>query len=145
MMADNEMFEGFDYEKMLKDQKKYEQEVKDRWGDTKAYAESKERTNKYTKEDWEQINAEAEENLRDLIDCFNEGLLPADDPRVRAICERAHAHIDRYYYSCPVDMFACLGKWYVADERFTEYYDKHAKGLAAYYNQAIQSYCNASR
>lgn len=30
---------------------------------------------------------------------------------------------------------------YVADERFTDFYDQHATGLAAYYNEAIQHYC----
>ena len=39
------------------------------------------------------------------------------------------------------DMFSSLGNMYIANKRFTAYYEKFAPELAAYYNDAIQHYC----
>ena len=63
-MENKDLFKGFDYDQMMAHQKQYEQEVEERWGQTDAYKVSKERTSKYTKEDWERINGLQMENLR---------------------------------------------------------------------------------
>ncbi|HEX2947021.1 MAG TPA: MerR family transcriptional regulator [Clostridia bacterium] len=136
----NEMFKAFDYDKMMEEQKQYEDEVKERWGSTEAYRISKELTSKYSREDWERINAESEENLKEMINCFTSGI-PCDDSRMMAVCDKARAHMSKYFYPCSLEMYSGLGNMYIADERFTAYYDKFASGLAAYYNEAIQHYC----
>lgn len=139
-MKKEELFEGFDYDKMMEDQKKYEPEVKERWGETDAYKVSKQRTDKYTKEDWERIQAESLGTLQELIACFREKE-PVDGERMMAVCEAFRNHITKNFYPCTLEIFSGLGNMYVADERFTEFYDKHETGLAAYYNEAIQNYC----
>lgn len=45
-MDNKELFKGFDYDKMLEEQKQYEDEVKQRWGNTDAYKVSKQRASK---------------------------------------------------------------------------------------------------
>ena len=139
-MDKKEMFKAFDYDKMMEEQKQYEDEVKDRWGSTEAYRISKERTSKYTKEDWERIGAESEGNLKEMIECFTSGV-PYDDPRMMAVCDNARAQMSKNFYPCSLEMYSNLGNMYIADERFTAFYDKFAPGLAAYYNEAIQHYC----
>ena len=139
-MENREMFKAFDYDKMVEDQKQYEDEVKARWGSTDAYRISAERTSKYTKADWEKINAESEVYMKELIFCFNERVSYAD-PRMMAVCEAARGHMSKYFYPCSLEAYSNLGSMYIADERFTAYYDKFAPGLAAYYNEAIQHYC----
>jgi DNA-binding transcriptional MerR regulator len=139
-MDKKEMFKAFDLDKMLEEQKQYEDEVKERWGSSEAYRISKERTSKYTKEDWERINAESEENLKEMIECYTSGV-PYSDPRMMAVCDNARAQMTKYFYPCSLEMYSNLGNMYIADERFTAYYDKFAPGLAAYYNEAIQHYC----
>lgn len=139
-MDNSELFKAFDYDKMMEDQKQYEDEVKERWGDSEAYKISASRTSGYTKKDWEKINAAGEENIRELIACFNEKTA-YDDPRMIKVCDNARRHISTYFYPCSLEMFSGLGSMYVADERFTAHYDKFAPGLAAYYNEAIQYYC----
>jgi DNA-binding transcriptional MerR regulator len=139
-MLNEEMFAAFDYDKMMEHQKQYEAEVQERWGQTDAYRISKERSARYSKEDWAAIAAESDENLKELIACFKENV-PHDDGRMTAVCEKARAYLEKYFYPCSLEMFSCLGQMYVADERFTAYYDKFAPGLAAYYNEAIQHYC----
>lgn len=139
-MENNKMFESFDYDKMMEQQKQYEAEVKRRWGDSDAYGISTKRTSKYTKEDWEKIKADGEEYLKELVSCFNEKV-SYDDARMMAVCDKARNQISTYFYPCSLEMYSNLGNMYIADERFTAFYDRFAKGLAAYYNEAIQHYC----
>ena len=139
-MDKKDMFKGFDYDKMLEEQKQYEDEVKERWGNTDAYKESMAKTAKYTKEDWERINEVQMQNLKDLCGLYN-AKVPHDDPRVQEVVDRSRKFISDNFYQCPPEAFSCLGQMYVTDERFTAFYEKIAPGLAAYYNDAIQYYC----
>ncbi|MEN6316810.1 MAG: MerR family transcriptional regulator [Clostridiaceae bacterium] len=139
-MENKELFKAFDYDKMMEHQKKYADEVKERWGNTDAYKISTRRASNYTKEDWAKIQAEGDESLREMIACFNEKV-PYDDPRMMEVCDKARRHISTYFYPCSLEIFSNLGCMYAADERFTVYYDRFAPGLASYYNEAIQHYC----
>jgi len=139
-MDKKDMFEGFDYDQMLEEQKQYEDEVKERWGNTEAYKESMSKTARYTKEDWERINEVQMQNLKDLCGLYN-AKVPHDDPRVQEVVDRSRKFISDNFYECPPEALGCLGQMYVTDERFTAYYDKFAPGLASYYNDAIQYYC----
>lgn len=139
-MENKNMFSGFDYDKMMEDQKQYETEVKERWGESDAYRISKERTAKYTKEDWERINETQMSNLRELCELYT-AKVPHDDPRVQAVVGKAFRFIHDTFYPCTLEMLSGMGTMYVTDERFTAYYEKFAPGLAAYYNEAIQNYC----
>lgn len=139
-MENKDMFSGFDYDKMLEEQKQYEEEVKNRWGDTDAYRISKERTAKLTKEDWERLHEQQGKNLKELCDLYSAGAA-AEDPRVQTAVKKQHEFIHDTFYPCPLEVFGCLGNMYITDERFTAYYEKLAPGLAAYYNDAIQHYC----
>lgn len=139
-MANTDLFSGFDYDKMMEEQKQYEAEVKERWGNTDPYRISKERTANYTKEDWERINKIQMANLKELCDLYNTKV-PHDDPRVQAVVEKAYKFIHDTFYPCTLEMLSCMGNMYIADKRFTAYYEKFAPGLAAFYNEAIQHYC----
>ncbi|HWP98444.1 MAG TPA: MerR family transcriptional regulator [Syntrophomonadaceae bacterium] len=139
-MADKDMFQAFDYDKMMEEQKQYEDEVKERWGNTDAYRVSQERTSKYTKEDWERINNIQTQNLNDLCALY-EARVPHDDPRVQEVVDRTRLFISDHFYECTLEAWSCLGQMYIADERFKAFYEKLSPGLAAYYNDAIQHYC----
>lgn len=139
-MKNDEMFEGFDYDKIVEHEKKYEAEVKERWGETDAYKISKQRTDKYTKEDWERINNEIGANFEMLLRCFRENV-PAESEEMMAVCDGFRNHITKNFYPCTLEIYSNLGNMYVMDERFTAYYDKYEVGLAKYYNDAIQYYC----
>lgn len=142
-MENKDMFSGFDYDRMMEEQKQYEKEVKERWGNTDAYKESMAKTAKYTKEDWERINNVQMQNLKDLCDLYN-AKVPHDDPRVQKVVDRARKFISDNFYHCSVEAMSCVGNMYIADERFTAYYERFAPGLAAYYNDAIQHYCTVN-
>lgn len=139
-MKANDMFEGFDYEKMLENQKKHEPEVVERWGSSDAYKISKDRTSKYSKEDWEKINAEQSINLENLSELYKSGV-SFDNSKVQKLVENAHIFIDKYFYPCSLEIFSGLGNMYVLDERFAANYEKYSEGLTKFYNEAIQFYC----
>jgi len=140
IMNNKDMFNGFDYEKMEEEQKQYEGEVKERWGNSEAYKVSKEKTSKYTKEDWERINDIQMKNLKELCDLYNTKV-PHDEPRVQEVVDKARRFISDNFYECSLETLSGLGQMYISDERFTAYYEKCAPGLVAYYNDAIQHYC----
>ena len=112
-MNDADMFEVFgDF-----DPKAYEIEVKERWGDTDAYAASARRTARYTKDDWKAIKAESEAIGTGLGAALAAGAAPGD-PEVQALVERHRLQIDTRFYPCSKEMHATLGDMYVADPRF---------------------------
>ena len=139
-MGSKDLFSAFNYEKMMEEQKQYEAEVEERWGNTEAYRISRQRTAGYSKEDWERINAVQMQNLKELAQLFQAGV-PHDDSKVLAVVARNLQFINDNFYPCSLEIFSGLGNMYVSDERFTVFYDRVAPGLAAYYNEAIQHFC----
>jgi MerR family transcriptional regulator, thiopeptide resistance regulator len=118
------------------------EEVQERWGDTDTYAESQRRTSGYRKQDWLAIKAEGEDHLRRLVTAFKAGTSSAGTEAMD-LAEEARQHIGRWFYDCSTEMHRGLGDLYVADARFTAYYDEHAPGLAAWFRDAIHA--NADR
>jgi DNA-binding transcriptional MerR regulator len=123
------MFEGFD-------PSEYEEEARERWGQTDAYKESARRGASYGEAEWAEIRAEAEAIVRELI-VLMRGREPADGQGPRALAERHRQHISRWFYPCSPQMHRGLAEMYVADERFTQTYERQAEGLAAYFHDAI--------
>ena len=130
-----EMFDAFD-------PSRYEDEVRERWGDTEGYRESANRTKAYTKQDWQAIRAESEEISRALAAQMEAGA-PAGGEAAMELAERHRLHIDRRFYPCSHAKHRGLGEMYVEDPRFRETYDRVRAGLAVYVRDAIRA--NAAR
>ena len=124
-----QMFDGFD-------PAQYEDEVKERWGNTDAYRESARRTKQYTKEDWARYKAEAQEVGVRIAALMRAGT-PVSDPAVQAAVEAHRLLIDRWFYPCSIEMHKGLASLYVSDPRFTENLDKLGEGYAQYLSDAI--------
>ncbi|WP_214843625.1 MerR family transcriptional regulator [Exiguobacterium sp. s150] len=139
-MEDESLFKGLSFDELKAHETKHEAEVTSRWGDSDAYATSQKRAHGRTKEDWETLSQQQVDLVKPLVDLFTAGV-PVEDPRVQVVVEANHAFIHDHFYDCSLDMFSGLGQMYVADSRFTAFYDKYAPGLAVYYNDAIQHYC----
>ena len=133
-----EMFEAFgDF-----DPSEYEDEVRERWGETDAYKESARRTSGYTKADWERFKAESEEISSSIAALMDEGVAP-DDTRAMDAVDRARLQIDAWFYPCSHAMHVGLAEMYVADPRFTATYEKIRPGMAQYVHNAVLA--NAAR
>ncbi|MGY1771810.1 MerR family transcriptional regulator [Blastococcus sp. SYSU D00813] len=124
------------------DPAQYEAEVQERWGETDAYRQSRERSRGYTKGDWLRIKAEGEDLMGRMADALRGGVAP-DSPPAMDLAEEHRQQIARNFYDCPPEMHAGLGRMYVEDERFTATYEAVAPGLAQWVSTAVQA--NAAR
>lgn len=129
------LFDGFD-------PSQYEDEVKERWGETDAYKESARRTSAYTKSDWERHKAEAHAIMTAAAELFTAGA-PADGDEAMAVAEQHRLLIDRWFYPCSPTMHAGLAATYEADSRFAESIDRYAPDLTPWLSAAIRA--NARR
>jgi DNA-binding transcriptional MerR regulator len=120
----------------------YEEEAKQRWGNTDAYKESQRRVSEYTKDDWLAIKAEQEEVETNFAALFRSGAAP-DSEGAMDTAEAHRNHITRWFYECGYEIHTGLGDMYVADERFRANYDKYAPGLSEFIKDAIHA--NAKR
>ncbi len=132
-MTKDEMFEIFgDFDPTV-----YEAEVEDRWAGP-ALAQSKRRTKTYGKDQWKEAMAEGESLTTELAERLRAGDAPEDEATMD-LAEQHRLHIDRWFYECSHEMHAGLGDMYVADPRFTGYYEKYASGLATFLKSAIHA------
>ena len=129
------IFDGFD-------PSKYEQEAKERWGDTDAYKESAKRTKKYSAKDWTTIKEEQAAIYKDAAAVMKAGGKASDTPAMN-IAERHRLFIDRWFYPCAHSMQLGLSSLYESDSRFAENIDKYGEGLTDFLVAAIRA--NAKR
>jgi len=138
-MSKKEMFEPFDMSKIEEHQKRYEQEVKEKYGGTKAYEESQRKTASYKEEDWRRAQSEMEDIYGAIVAAMDNG--PGDEEVQRQV-GRFHQFITESYYDCTPEIFRGLGDMYVSDERFTANIDKYKEGLASFLRDAMHIYCD---
>ncbi|MES2690352.1 MAG: MerR family transcriptional regulator [Bacteroidota bacterium] len=122
-----DMYKGFSKEQA----EAYEKEATERWGD--AVKESKERMKQMSKAEWEALMQEGEHINRELVSLMH---LPVSDDAVQALVKRHFGMTGKHYTVTP-EMYKGLAEMYLADERFTVYYDKHKPGLAAFLSKAM--------
>ncbi|MET7832092.1 MerR family transcriptional regulator [Micromonospora sediminicola] len=113
-------------------------EVERRWGDTEAYRQSQERASRYSKEDWLR-NKEVNEDWGRRFAALMDSGAPADGPEAMALAEEHRQLITEWWYDCPLELHTGLADMYVADPRFTEYFETIRPGMAAYLNEAIHA------
>ena len=117
----------------------YQEEAKQRWGQSKAYRQSKRRTDQYSAEDWSNIHREATAIYARFYQLRDSDL---NSQEAREVVEMWKAHVSRYYYDCTDQILAGLGEMYIADSRFQENIDQHGVGTAATMSEAIRCYCS---
>ena len=120
--------------------KNYENEARERWGNTAAYYEHEQKTKYYKKEDWAGANDGLMAIFAELAMCKNNGA-SADSTEVQELVAKLQAHITDNYYTCTNEILSGLGKMYVADERFKNNIDKYGEGTADFVAEAIAIFC----
>ena len=119
--------------------KNYENEARDRWGNTDAYREHEQKTKNYTKEKWAEVNDGLMAIFAEFAALKNRGAT-ADSAEAQALVAKLQAHITEHYYTCTDEILAGLGKMYVADERFKKNIDKYGEGTAEFAADGIRTY-----
>ena len=120
--------------------KNYETEARERYGNTAAYKEHKQKTENYTKEKWAKVNDGLMAIFAELAACKENGA-SADSSEAQALVAKLQAHITENYYTCTDEILTGLGKMYVADERFKKNIDKYGEGTSEFASAAIEVYC----
>ena len=120
--------------------KNYENEARERWGDTAAYHEHEQKTKNHTKEDWAHANDGLMAIFSEFGMCKNNGA-SADSAEAQELVVKLQAHITANYYTCTNEILAGLGKMYVADERFKNNIDKYGEGTTDFVAEAIYVFC----
>ncbi|RWZ52389.1 MerR family transcriptional regulator [Halobacillus fulvus] len=139
VMSDQERLGAFDNRELEEHRQKYEEEVKERWGETDAYKESLKKTSRYSEEDWEAIHKEASAVDSKLADLMDKG---PDDPEVQRLIDQKRQHITDYYYTCTPEIFRGLADLYVDDPCFTKNIEKVKRGYASFLREAMHIYCD---
>ena len=113
----------------------YAVEAEERWGDTDAWKQSRQRVAQLTKQDWLNIKAEGDALLEALAQAKRDGVTPGS-AEANELGARHRASIERFY-DCGEEMHRNLVEMYLADERFTRYYDDVEPGLAQFVHDIV--------
>lgn len=113
---------------------RYQHEVRERWGDTAAYAE-------YAKkgEVAEDVAAGLMAVFADFAACKAANEAP-DSPAAQTLVKQLQEYITAHFYTCTDPILAGLGQMYVGDERFRQNIDRYGEGTAQYAAAAIAVY-----
>lgn len=136
-MSDQEKFTAFKEQKVAKNEAKYGKEIREKYGE-----ETVERSNKkylnLTEEQMQEM-AETEVQLFEKIGVYLEQ--PEIESDVAKEIFRLHKKWLSYTWpTYSAEAHKGLGMMYIADERFTAYYDEKHAGAAQALNDAIQYY-----
>jgi DNA-binding transcriptional MerR regulator len=113
----------------------YAAEAEERWGDTDAWRQSQQRARRLDKQGWAEVKAENEALLADLAAAKRAGVVPGSE-QADALAARHRATIERFY-DCDAELHVGLAELYLADKRFTRYYDAVEPGLAQFVHDVI--------
>ena len=117
----------------------YENEARERYGNTAVYKEHEQKTKNYTKEKWAEANDGMMAIFAEFAACKDSGA-SADSTEAQALVVKLRAHITANYYTCTDEILAGLGKMYVCDERFKKNIDKYGEGTAEFAAEGIKIY-----
>lgn len=135
-------FNAFDDNEIKTTKEKYKAETKERWGSTKAYKQSQEKTDNYTQDQWQAIHREMDQIMTGFAQRTQAD--PAD-VQLQDLVKQWQQHLTKYYYEATDEILAGLGQMYVADQRFTANIDKYGHGTAEIMSKAIAYYVANSR
>ncbi len=131
---DNNLFGSFDPKQM----EEYQEEARQKWGHTDMYKQSQQRVAKMSKDDWKRIGDESDNICKAIVANMDKG---PQSPEVQEQIDR-HYNSLRNFYEPNYEMYRGLGEMYVADKRFTVFYDKYHKDLAKFMCDAMAYYCD---
>lgn len=117
----------------------YKSEAQERWGETDAYSEYSNKTEKYSKNQWSDLADKMNEILAEFAVCMKQGRA-SDSDEAQKLVEMLRCHITENYYNCTPEILAGLGQMYVADERFKNNIDQNGDGTSMFISEAIEVY-----
>lgn len=137
-MSDREKFKGFKENALRENEEKYGAEIREKYGKD-VVEQSNTRFKDLTEAQFEEMNRLAAEIRERLEKAVTDGQV-ADGEEGLAIAALHRRWLTFTWPSYSPEAHAGLGEMYVADERFTAYYDAKVPGCAAFLRSAIGEY-----
>lgn len=137
IMSDQEKFEGFKKNLVEDNEKKYGDEIRQKYGKD-AVEKSNTKIMNMSQEDYEAITKLENEVKETLAEAFKGG-----DPASELAQKAADLHkqwLTYYWDTYSPEAHAGLAQMYVDDERFRAYYDEKQPGTAAFLRDAVRIY-----
>jgi len=135
-MSDQDVFDGFD-------EGQYEDEVRERWGDSPKYGESQAKWSSFSEEQKEAIKVEGRRLTVRMVSEDPEA--SPDDPDVQVAVGEYHAYLNKYFYTCEISFLRGLADNWVQDPRFAINYERIREGGAAFVREAVHLYCDRNK
>lgn len=110
-------------------------EAEERWGATPHWTQYAERAAALSPEDWKEIAVTTSTLESDLATAMRAGVTPGS-PEANALAERHRTQLSTYF-DCTLSMHVCIGRMYVDDPRYAEYYEATAPGLTVWLRDTI--------
>ncbi len=120
--------------------KNYEQEAKERWGQTEAYQEYARRNEGFSPAERERRGQGLDAIFEAFAQCLKEEAAPHSE-QAQELVKKLQDYITENHYTCTDKMLGLLGQMYVADGRFRTNINKHGEGTAEFIFAAIEVYC----
>ena len=118
----------------------YKDEVREKWGNTKAYAEYAEKSKNYGEDKFSAMSGEMAEIFgRFNLAMKNSAIAGSDE--VQGLVKELQDYITLNFYTCTKEILCGLGQMYILDERFNNNIDKAGEGTAEFISEAIKIYC----
>ena len=136
-MTDQAKFMGFKERLIKENEEKYGREVREKYGDEAADA-SNAKLMGLTEEQFAEMQRLAEEIIASLVKAV--GTEKPEGPEGQRIAELHRQWLSFTWPTYSKEAHANLAEMYVADERFTAYYDQHREGAAQFLRDAIAAY-----
>lgn len=118
----------------------YKDEVREKWGNTKAYAEYAEKSKNYGEDKFSAISGEMAEIFSEFNLAMKNSAV-AGSEEVQGYVKELQDYITLNFYTCTKEILYGLGQMYVLDERFKNNIDKAGEGTAEFISEAIKIYC----
>jgi len=141
-MTDNEKFEGFKKKLIDDNETQYGDEIRKKYG-KEAVEKSNTKVRKMSQHEQEEQNKLSDELIEKLILAFGTG--DASSEIAQEVVGIHKKWLSFYWDSYSKEAHAGLAQMYVDDVRFTEFYDKHQPGLAAFLRDAIFIYTGTKK
>ena len=139
-MSDKEKFDGFKQKLIEDNEKKYGQEIREKYGDDKVNR-SNQKVQGMSPEQYEESNRLGAEYMEKLRAAFATGD-PASELAQRAV-ELHRQWLSYFWDGYSPEAHLGLAQMYVDDERFTAHYDAQQPGTAAFLRDAVRIYVGA--
>lgn len=136
-MTDKEKFIGFKETLIRENEEKYGKEIREKYGDETVDA-SNAKLMGLTEAEYAEMQQLAVEIIDSLVKAV--GNTDPEGPEGRRIAELHRKWLGFTWKEYSKAAHAGLAEMYVADERFTAYYDQHKEGAAQFLRDAIVAY-----